>query len=161
MLHQVGHKFKRSSGKETPKISTSSMPDIIFILLFFFMMVTVMRDPSIKVRTALPAATEIQKMEKKSLVNYMYVGPPTDVEKYGDAPRLQLDDAFAQPEDIGAWVNVVVSNAEESTRSKLIYSLKADKEVTMGLISDIKQNLRKADALKLNYSTLPRAEVYD
>lgn len=161
MLHQVGHKFKRSSGKETPKISTSSMPDIIFILLFFFMMVTVMRDPSIKVRTSLPAATEIQKMEKKSLVNYMYVGPPNDIAKYGDAPRLQLDDAFADPEEIGAWVNVVVTNAEESTRSKLIYSLKADKEVTMGLISDIKQNLRKADALKLNYSTLQRAEVYN
>jgi len=161
MLHQVGHKFKRSTGKETPAISTSSMPDIIFILLFFFMMVTVMRDPSIKVRTSLPSATEIQKMEKKSLVNFMYVGPPNDVAKYGDAPRLQLEDAFASPEEIGNWVNIVLANAEESKRSQLIYSLKADKEVTMGLISDIKQNLRKADALKLNYSTLTRAEVYD
>jgi hypothetical protein len=100
-------------------------------------------------------------MEKKSLVNFMYVGPPNDVAKYGDAPRLQLDDAFANPEDIGNWVNIVLSNAEESKRSQLIYSLKADKEVTMGLITDIKQNLRKADALKLNYSTLTRAEVYD
>lgn len=156
----VGHRFKRKVGKETPKISTSSLPDIIFILLFFFMVVTVMRDTSIKVRTTLPQATEIQKMEKKSLVNFMYVGPPTNKENFGTAPRLQLDDAFADPEEIGEWVNVIKAGAREADKNKLIFSLKADKDVTMGLISDIKQEMRKADALKLNYSTLQRAEVY-
>ena len=156
----LGHKFKRKGGKETPKISTSSLPDIIFILLFFFMVVTVMRDTSIKVRTTLPSATEIQKMEKKSLVQFMYVGPPNNAEEFGTAPRLQLDDAFATPEDIGEWVNVTRAKVSEDKKSKLIFSLKGDKEVTMGLISDIKQELRKADALKLNYSTMQRAEVY-
>ena len=156
----VSHKFKTKVGKETPKISTSSLPDIIFILLFFFMVVTVMRDSSIKVRTSLPSATEIQKMEKKSLVNFMHVGPPINSKEYGTAPRLQLDDAFAEPEDIGEWVNITRSNVNEDKKSKLIFSLKGDKDVTMGLISDIKQELRKADALKLNYSTMQRAEVY-
>lgn len=156
----VSHKFKRKSGKETPKISTSSLPDIIFILLFFFMVVTVMRDTSIKVRTTLPSATEIQKMEKKSLVNFMYVGPPINRQEFGTAPRLQLDDAFAEPEQIGEWVNIIRSGVSEDKKSALIFSLKGDKEVTMGLISDIKQELRKADALKLNYSTMQRAEVY-
>jgi len=156
----VSHKFKTKAGKETPKISTSSLPDIIFILLFFFMVVTVMRDSSIKVRTSLPSATEIQKMEKKSLVQFMHVGPPNNAKDYGTAPRLQLDDAFAEPEDIGEWVNITRSNVSEDKKSKLIFSLKGDKDVTMGLISDIKQELRKADALKLNYSTMQRAEVY-
>lgn len=156
----LGHKFNRKSGKETPKISTSSLPDIIFILLFFFMVVTVMRDSSVKVKTALPQATEIQKMEKKSLVNFMYVGEPNNTDEFGTAPRLQLDDAFADPSEIGEWVNVIRANSREEDKNKLIFSLKADKEVTMGLISDIKQEMRKADALKLNYSTLQRAEVY-
>jgi len=160
MFHTVTHKFKQKQGKETPKISTSSLPDIIFILLFFFMTVTVMRDASIKVRTTLPQATEIQKMEKKSLVNFMYVGPPNNKEEYGTAPRLQLDDSFAEPADIGQWVNIVRTNAREADKNRLIYSLKADKDVTMGLISDIKQEMRKADALKLNYSTLQRTEIY-
>jgi biopolymer transport protein ExbD len=156
----VGHKFKTKAGKETPKISTSSLPDIIFILLFFFMVVTVMRDSSVKVKTALPQATEIQKMEKKSLVNFMFVGPPNNTKEFGTAPRLQLGDAFAEPEEIGEWVNVIRANAREQDKNKLIFSIKADKDVTMGLISDIKQEMRKADALKLNYSTLQRAEVY-
>jgi biopolymer transport protein ExbD len=156
----VGHKFKRKGGKGTPKISTSSLPDIIFILLFFFMVVTVMRDSSIKVRTQLPSATEIQKMEKKSLVQFMHVGPPNSKAEFGTAPRLQLDDSFADPEEIGEWVNIIRSNVSEDKKNKLIFSLKGDKDVTMGLISDIKQELRKADALKLNYSTLTRSEVY-
>ncbi|MEZ5008377.1 MAG: biopolymer transporter ExbD [Chitinophagales bacterium] len=162
MLKAVGHKFQRSTGKETPKISTSSLPDIIFILLFFFMMVTVMRDSSLKVKNVLPSATEVQKMEKKSLVNFMYVGKPVDkyVAEVGTAPRLQLDDQFADPEDIGPWVQVLKSNTAEELKNKLIFSLKADKEVTMGLISDIKQEMRKAEALKLLYSTQVRSEVY-
>lgn len=162
MLQQNGHKFKRATGKETPKISTSSLPDIIFILLFFFMMVTVMRDSSLKVKNVLPAATEIQKMEKKSLVNFMYVGEPTAQyqAEVGTAPRLQLADQFADPEDIGQWVNILKAETAEDLKNKLIYSLKADKEVTMGLVSDIKQEMRKAEALKLLYSTQPRAEVY-
>ena len=92
----------------------------------------------------------------------MYVGEP--VQKYqaevGTAPRLQLDDQFADPEDIGTWVNVLKAKTDESIKNKLIYSLKSDKDVTMGLISDIKQEMRKADALKLLYSTQVRAEVY-
>ncbi len=153
-------RFKRKVGKETPKIGTSSLPDIIFILLFFFMVVTVMRDDSLLVRFLVPKATEIQKLEKKSLVNYMYIGTPVDKATFGTAPRLQLDDAFATPDDIGTYVNLCRSKVSEKEKMALIFSVKADKKVTMGLLTDIKQELRKADALKLNYSTVDRGEVY-
>lgn len=156
----MGHKFKSKSGKETPKIGTSSLPDIIFILLFFFMVVTVMRDASLKVSYQIPKATELQKLEKKSLVNYMHIGTPVDKETFGTAPRLQLDDAFATPDEIGTFVNVCKSKASENEKNALIYSIKADKKVTMGIITDVKQELRKADALKLNYSATERGEVY-
>ena len=160
MLHTVKHKFNRKVGKETPKISTSSLPDIIFILLFFFMVITVMKDDTVMVRTALPKATELQKMEKKELVKYMFYGYPRNEDRDGTAPRLQLGDAYADKEDVGEWVNVERSSVPEVKKPALIWSLKADSEVTMGKISDLKQELRKADALKLNYSTLKRAEVY-
>ena len=69
-------KFKKKGGKGTPAISTASLPDIIFMLLFFFMVTTTMREATLLVRVVAPQATEVQKLEKKSLVDYIYIGPP-------------------------------------------------------------------------------------
>ena len=70
-------KFRKKGGKSTPAISTASLPDIIFMLLFFFMVVTVMRESELKVQVQVPQATELTKLEQKSLVNYIYIGKPT------------------------------------------------------------------------------------
>ena len=69
-------RFKKNKDSGTPAISTAALPDIVFMLLFFFMVTTVMRETTLYVSVVTPKATEIKKMEKKSLVSYIYIGPP-------------------------------------------------------------------------------------
>ena len=147
---------KKGKGRGSQGISTASLPDIIFILLFFFMVVTVMRETERKVEVRMPAASETTKLEKKSLVDYIYVGPPKN-KKYGTAPRIQLDDSFATLKDIGPWIKKNRQKRPEAVRPLITTSLKVDKETKMGIVSDIKQQLRQARALKINYSTNTRA----
>ena len=102
-------KFEKKRGKSSPAISTASLPDIIFMLLFFFMMVTVMRDSSLKVSVITPSATELTKLEKKSLVNFLYIGKPTAdyVHEGGNTSRLQLGDKFATEDDIPLFLSLI------------------------------------------------------
>ena len=153
-------KFEKKRGKSVPEISTASLPDIIFILLFFFMVVTVMRETEIKVKNKLPRATELTKLVKKSLVSYIYVGAPQPIyaKLLGNAPRIQLNDAFYTKDDIGQFIAFEREKLPESRQPYMIVSLRVDVDVTMGIISDIKQELRRADALKLNYSALRRLD---
>ena len=157
----MAHKFKKKSGGGTPAISTASLPDIVFMLLFFFMVTTVMREVTLLVRNTKPLATEVKKLEKKSLVTYIYVGKPVDrlVNQLGPEPRIQLNDSFARLEEIQNYVIEERNNINEAERPLLTVSIKADQEVKMGLIGDIKQELRKAEALKINYSTR-KGEVF-
>ena len=145
-------KFKKGKGKGQPAISTASLPDIIFMLLFFFMVVTVMREQDLKVKISKPNATEIEKLEKKSLVDYINIGPPVD-RRYGTEPRIQLDDAFAEVADIRVWVDQNRDERQEAEKSLITTSFKVDRDVKMGIVTDIKQELREAQALKINYST--------
>ncbi|PCJ66936.1 MAG: biopolymer transporter ExbD [Bacteroidetes bacterium] len=144
-------KFRKEGSRETPAINTSSLPDIVFMLLFFFMVSTKMRDREMKVKTQLPTASEVQKLEKKSKLRYIFVGPPIDSER-GNAPRIQLDDAFATIGDIQAYVIRKNAEKEEAIIPFITTSLKADKSVKMGVITDIKQELREVQALKLSYT---------
>lgn len=154
-------KFKKKSGGGTPAISTASLPDIVFMLLFFFMVTTVMREVTLLVRTSKPFATEIKKLQKKSLVTYIYVGQPKEYLQsvYGSEPKIQLNDAFASLKDIQDFIFTEIDAINEAERSQMTVSIKADEEVKMGLITDIKQELRKAEALKINYSTR-KGEVF-
>ena len=95
-------KFSKKRGKASPEVSTASLPDIIFMLLFFFMVVTVLRDSELKVDVVTPQATELTKLQEKSLVNYLYIGKPKDKfrDTYGTKPRLQLGDKFSTVEEI-------------------------------------------------------------
>lgn len=145
-------KFTKKANKGTPGISTASLPDIIFMLLFFFMVVTVMRQTDLKVKINKPDATETEKLENKSLVDYINIGPPSD-KRYGTEPRIQLDDAFATPDDIGIWVKKNREKRRESERPLITTSLKVDRDTKMGIVTDVKLKLRDANALKLNYST--------
>lgn len=157
----MAHKFKKKSGGGTPAISTASLPDIVFMLLFFFMVTTVMREVTLLVDNTKPKATEVKKLEKKSLVTYLYVGKPVDrlVSQLGPEPRLQLNDSFARVEEIQNYVIEERTKINEAERPLMTVSIKSDEDVKMGLIGDIKQELRKAEALKINYSTR-KGEVY-
>jgi biopolymer transport protein ExbD len=151
-------KFKKKRGAASPEISTASLPDIIFMLLFFFMVVTVMRESELKVQVKVPQATELEKLERKTLVSYLYVGSPTRKWQpvYGTAPRLQLNDQIATPDDISRFVANEKSSRDEKERGLLIASLRVDSEITMGLVTDVKTELRKAGQLKINYSASAR-----
>lgn len=154
-------KFRKKKGGGTPAISTASLPDIVFMLLFFFMVTTVMREVTLLVQNRKPKATEIKKLEKKSLVTYIYVGKPKQqyISQVGSEPRLQLNDAFANLNEIQQFVLTEREAISEAERNQMTVSIKADKEVKMGLITDVKTELRKAEALKINYST-GKGEVY-
>lgn len=153
-------KFARKKGKDSPAISTASLPDIIFMLLFFFMVVTVMRDATIMVDVVTPKASELDKLEKKSLVNYIYVGKPK--EKYqkqaGTNARMQLGDKFATLSEIPLFLEKHRVKVPEGQRGGIKTSLRVDEDVTMGIVSDIKTALRKAGQLLINYSAKPKTE---
>lgn len=153
-------KFNRKRGKESPAISTASLPDIIFMLLFFFMVVTVMRDATIKVKQNTPQATELTKLEKKSLVNFLFIGKPLPQYQatYGTSPRLQLGDKFAELEEIPLFLEKHKSTVPENQQGGITSSMKIDGEVTMGVVTDVKTALRKANQLKVNYSAKKRAD---
>ncbi len=146
-------RFKTKKGKGSAAINTSSLPDIIFMLLFFFMVTTVMREVSLKVKLKLPQATEVQKLEKKSLVSYIYIGPPVKSKLYGTNSRIQLNDTFANVDDIQEFVAKEREDREEADKKFITTSLKVDGITKMGIVTDVKQELRKAGALKINYST--------
>ena len=149
-------KFRKGGSRQMAGLSTASLPDIVFMLLFFFMSVTTMKETDYKVKIKLPTATEVKKLEKKSLVSYIYVGAPlsTYQSKYGTEPRVQLNDKISNLSDIPDYVESERQSHDEAERPLLTYSLKVDSDAKMGIVTDIKQELRKVSALKINYSTL-------
>jgi len=153
-------KFRKDGGKATPGISTASLPDIVFMLLFFFMVATTMREVELKVENTVPDATEIKKLENKQLISYIYVGSPTIAfkEKYGTLPKIQVNDAYISKEQIRDFVDSERAQRSEQDAKMLTWSLKVDEDAKMGIVSDIKQELRKASALKLNYTARERVE---
>ena len=150
--------IRKGGKKEVPGVNTSSLPDIVFMLLFFFMATTTMKEVTYKVDVKVPEATELQKLEKKSLTRYIYVGTPMkEYQKmYGKESRVQLDDAFAEISEIEMFIENERNAMKESDQGLLTVSIKADKETKMGIITDIKQALRRAQALKINYAATKR-----
>jgi biopolymer transport protein ExbD len=150
-------KFTKKS-KASTAISVASLPDIVFILLFFFMVTTVMREQDILVEQKLPQASQLQKLQKKTLISYIYIGKPKNVEVYGTEPRIQANDALLNPADLVQWVNQERDLLAESDRGLITISMKADKEVKMGPISDVQTELREADARRVLYSATKKVD---
>ena len=154
-------KFKKEGKKKLPEFPTSSMADIVFMFLFFFMVITNMREADIFVKANYPSATAIQKLERKALVANINIGSPATPElrhKLGPEPRIQLNDQFASVSDIAQFVEVEREARNEEDRPLMTWSLKVDKDVKMGIVTDVKQEMRKASAFKVNYSTIPEVK---
>ncbi|MGB1032140.1 MAG: ExbD/TolR family protein [Flavobacteriales bacterium] len=149
-------KFGGKIKKEMGAISTASLPDIVFMLLFFFMVATVLRTEDEKVRVIKPEASEVEKLEKKHLIKYINIGPPQDKERYGSNPVIQLNDNFATAADIQTWVDQERLTLADAEQSQMWVSLKVDQDTKMKVVTDVKQQLRQASALKLLYSTNTR-----
>ena len=154
-------KFRSNGKREMPELNTSSLPDLIFTVLFFFMMVTSMREVEVKVQVKTPVGTtEIEKLEKKSLVSHIYIGPPSKNYRaiFGSAPRIQLNEVFAEPAAVREFVKAERESMFEKDRPLMKMSLKIDKGVQMGIVTDVKQELRKAKAQNIVYSAEQRKE---
>lgn len=151
-------KFKNKPKGELPAISTASLPDIVFMLLFFFMVATVMRDSSLMIENRLPSADQVEKLKKDRTI-FIYAGKPSSQYKqFGKEPRIQFNDAFITVEDVQASVLQGITEMNEELQSKVVVGLKIDKETNAGLVSDIKQELRKANALKVMYIANTKTE---
>jgi biopolymer transport protein ExbD len=155
-------KFRKKVSKATPEIATTSLPDIIFMLIFFFMVTTNMRQASVLVDQKLPLASEVKKLENKALVSYIYIGAPNQPNqaKYGTATRIQLNDKFADIADIEAFIASERESKSEVDQAKMTTALKVDERVKMGQVTDVKQALRRVGALKISYITQKSDNVF-
>lgn len=145
--------FKKKSAKSNPTIPMASMPDIIFMLIIFFMVTTVLRETEIQVRTVLPQAEALTKIEQKRLISYLYIGPRKLENNRVGETAVQIDDALI--EDINTIRTVMYRKLLE--QPKLIVSLRVDSDSEMGTVVDVQQELREAGTLRINYSS--RTEV--
>jgi len=141
-------KFQRKTSDTEPEFTTASLPDIVFMLLIFFMVSTVLREQNIKVRTQLPQAEALTKIDQKRLVSKIHIGPLKKGENEGDT-RIQIDDALI--ENRNAIRTIMYNKLQE--QPKLIASLKVDQESEMEVVNEVQQELREAGALRINYSS--------
>jgi biopolymer transport protein ExbD len=145
-------KFKKKTNTST-SIPTSALPDIIFMLLFFFMVTTVLREQDLLVEQKIPQATQLQKLQKKTLISYLYIGKPKNTSLYGVEPRVQANDVLISAPEIVQWVNQERDMLPEADRGFITISMKVDKDVKMGPISDVQTELRNADARRVLYAS--------
>ena len=154
-------KFGGSNNKkEMPAMSSGSLSDIVFMLLFFFMVTTQMRETENKVSVTLPAASEIVKLERKDLASYINIGSPVRhlQAQYGTDARIQLNDSFKTVDDIRDFIAAEREAMKEGDRPLMTVSIRADEQVRMGIVTDVKQELRRCSALKIMYAARKPAE---
>lgn len=146
-------KFKKKKSGALPPISTASLPDIVFMLLFFFMVATVMRDNTLMIENKLPTADQVEKLDKDRSM-FIYAGKPGQgYKKFGTEARIQINDKFSSLDQVQSAVQEARAKLRPELQDRLVVALKVDKETNSGLVSDIKQELRKINALKIMYIT--------
>jgi biopolymer transport protein ExbD len=144
----ASQKFERRSTSTEPEFTTASLPDIVFMLLIFFMVATVLRETDIKVRTQLPQAEALTKIDQKRLISKVHIGPLKRGENQGET-AIQIDDALI--ENRRTIRQIMYRKLQE--QPKLIVSLKVDRESEMQVVNEVQQELREANALRINYSS--------
>lgn len=143
-------KFNKGKTRSVPALSTASLPDIIFMLLFFFMVATTMKEVDMQVDIVKPSATQAEVLENKDAVDFIYIGFPTDADE-GTEPRIQLDDQLALDyTQVGPWK--LTKQRDGKTAFDIVTSLKVHEDVGMRIVSNVKEELRNIDAVKINYS---------
>ena len=142
----------RRASHQVPGLNTAALPDLIFTVLFFFMIVTHMRKVELKVKYQVPAGTELSRLTKKSTVTYIYIG--RGVGGSDAKMRVQLNDKLSEVSDIVDYIVEERKRMSPEDMGKMTVSIKADRQADMGLITDVKQALRQANALRINYSAV-------
>lgn len=144
-------KFNKGEKRGMPELNTSSLPDLVFSILFFFMCITHMREDNPLVFVNTPRADQVVKLENKSLVTTVLVGRPKD-KKYGVESRIQFNDDFLELENVVPKMTQARQSMKEADQPKMQISLKIDKDTKMGIVTELKTQLRKAQTLKISYS---------
>lgn len=147
--------FRRRQ-RDVPSLNTSSLPDLIFTVLFFFMIVTHMRQVTLKVQYQVPAGTELTKLTKKSATTHIYIGKPVHSNAETGGYRIQMNDKFIDIDDIQDYITAERNAMSPEYVQAMTVSIKADRQVDMGIITDVKQALRKANALRISYSAVSK-----
>lgn len=142
----------RRASHQVPGLNTAALPDLIFTVLFFFMIVTHMRKVELKVKYQVPAGTELSRLTKKSTVTYIYIG--RGVGGSDTKMHVQLNDKLSEVSDIVDYIVEERKRMSPEDVGKMTVSIKADRQADMGLITDVKQALRQANALRINYSAV-------
>ena len=148
--------IRKRIDRGVPTLNTSSLPDLIFTVLFFFMVVTHMRQVTLKVRFRVPQGTELTRLTKKSAVSYVYIGRPSEavsgiVTSY-KGMTVQLNDKYATPEEVTTYVSAERKAMSGDDQEQQIVSVKADRSTPMSLINEVKMALRRADVRRMSYS---------
>lgn len=144
-------KFNKGEKRGMPELNTSSLPDLVFSILFFFMCITHMREDNPLVYVNTPRADQVVKLENKSLVTTVLVGRPKD-KKYGVESRIQFNDDFLELENVVPKMTQARQSMKEADQPKMQVSMKIDKDTKMGIVTELKTQLRKAQTLKISYS---------
>jgi len=154
-------KFKKDTNKEVPQMASTALSDIVFMLLFFFMVTTSMRQATVMVQNRLPFATEVKKLENVALVSYINIGAPLPAHHrlFGTATRVQLNDKFSEVDEIEEFIASERERRSEHEQRLMTTALKIDEEVRMGMVNDVKQALRKCNALRIAYMSR-KGEIY-
>lgn len=142
----------RRSSHQVPGLNTAALPDLIFTVLFFFMIVTHMRKVELKVQYKVPAGTELTRLTKKSTVTYIYIGRQAGSDQ--QKMCIQLNDKLVEVPDIIDYIIEERNRMAPEDVEKMTVSIKADRQADMGLITDVKLALRQVNALKINYSAV-------
>lgn len=154
-------KFVKKGDGGTPGINTASLPDIVFMILMFFMVSTSMRQTDRMVNVVLPEASEVTKLERKDLSSYIYIGTPSSQyqKEYGTDSRIQLNDSFKSTVDIGNFIAAEREALSEADRELMTVSLKIDENTRMGIVTEVKQELRRCSALKIMYAARKQVQT--
>ncbi len=149
-------KFKKKKGGEIPAVNTASLPDIVFMLLFFFMVVTVLRDSNLLVKQTLPQGDQVEKLKKDRSL-FIYAGKPSPryQKQYGTEGKIQIRDKYTSLDALPAALTELRAGLRPELQSKVMVALKVDEETNSGLVSDIKQELRELQMYKIIYITSP------
>lgn len=144
--------FRTKFSTRGSSISTAALPDIIFMLLFFFMVTTVLRKSDENLKYKIPTAEQLKQIDQKSLITQISIGIPKDMEKFGSEPRIEAEGKLLEMKDIIPFIMKEKDELPSYYRDQIIILLKADEDVPMGIVSDVKQELRKANARKIIFA---------
>jgi biopolymer transport protein ExbD len=142
----------RRRSHQVPGLNTASLPDLIFSVLFFFMIVTHMQKVAVKVKYRVPQGTELTRLTKKSAVTYIYIGQPSNTRHTAHGTRVQVNDKFASPAEVADYVAAERQRMSPEDLDQMTVSIKADRNTPMSIIADVKMALRQAKAYRITYS---------